>query len=454
MLKAFQGFIAKNKLCSTRDKILLALSGGADSVVLLTLLLESGYIPGIAHCNFKLRGAESDADEDFVRSIALKLKLELFVKVCDAAQYAEEKKLSVQEAARNLRYAWFEEVSSRESFGHIAIAHHLDDQVETFFINLFRGSGVEGLKGMPLKRGKIIRPLLFATRREIEQFATINGLKFRADSSNTSDKYLRNSIRNNLLPVMKKISPQAETPIARSLQYLQEDALLFQQLLKEKRATLLTRKGENIHLPLSGVKNHRPTEAWLFYLLKDFHFSRETTDGLYRLLQNDETTHSGKVFYSATHQLLIDRKQLIIRKRNPESPPKYFSIREHDHEIKTPLHLRFSFEKNKENYPFDTNPSLAYFNVDRLAFPLKLRRWKQGDRFAPFGMKGSKLVSDYFIDKKLDRFTKENTWLLLSGEEIIWVFGPRSSERFRVGKGCSGLLKVQVFAQDNPKHDR
>ena len=447
MQQAFQKFIEANKLCSKTDKVLVALSGGLDSIVLLMLFLQSGYDNiGIAHCNFKLRGEESDMDENFVRSLALELNLELFVKSCNAAKYAKENKLSIQEAARNLRYAWFEEVSSAASFDRIAVAQHADDQIETFFINLFRGSGTFGLKGIPLKRGKIIRPLLFAGRAEIENFAKENKLKFREDSSNVSDKYLRNKIRHHLIPEMENTSPQANLSILKSLYYLQEDAMLLNQLLQEKRENLFIPKGENLVMAIDDLNKYKPIDVWLYYLLKGFGFTRETTNGLAFTLQNDDTISSGKIFHSATHQLLIDRQHLILKKKNLEEINTEFLIQRTDRELRFPIRLKLNIEEYVNNYNFEYKASIVYFDFDKLQFPLTIRKWKQGDRFIPFGMKGSKLLSDYFIDNKIDRFTKENTWLLLSGETIIWIIGHRASDTFRIGEGCSSIMKIWVVA--------
>ena len=446
MLDAFQQFIEKNKLCSKSDKILITLSGGLDSVVLLALFQESDYDISIAHCNFKLRGEESDADEDFVRSLASERHVEIFVKSCDAAKYAEENKLTIQEAARDLRYAWFEEVSAKKSFNKIAVAHHADDQIETLFINLFRGSGTAGLKGMPLERGKIIRPLLFASRADIEKFASENKLKFREDSSNTSDKYLRNKIRHQLIPVMEKVSPQAKKSIAKSLDFLQEDALILHQLIDKKKDKLLIEEGINTTISINDLMELQPLDVWLFYLLKDFNFLRKTTNDLAFILQNDDANSSGKIFHSETHQLLIDREYLILQKKKSEVKKTEFFIQKTDFKLILPVNLQLNIEEYVDDYSFEDNPTIAYFDADKLQFPLTIRKWKQGDRFIPFGMNGSKLLSDYFIDKKIDRFTKEHIWLLLSGNTIIWIIGHRASDTFRVEKECSRIMKIWVLA--------
>jgi tRNA(Ile)-lysidine synthase len=454
MLNTFQQFIEDHNLCSANDKVLIALSGGLDSVALLMLFLQSEYHHlGIAHCNFQLRGEESNADEDFVRLLASELKVKLFVKSCDAELYAKHNKLTIQEAARHLRYDWFEEVANRESFDKIAVAHHADDQIETFFINLFRSAGSTGLKGMPLERGKIIRPLLFATRKEIEKFASENKLRFREDSSNASVKYLRNKIRHQLLPVLEEVSPQAKKSITNSLQYLQEDALLLNQFIDEKKSKLFSSNAENQLISIRKLNKLKPPDVWLYYLLKEFGFSRDTTNDLASAIQNRDITSSGKIFHSEKYQLLIDRKHLFLQKKKSEKSGKKFLVQKTDLEVKLPVQLRLSTEKYSDNYRFENKPTIAYFDQDKLKFPLTIRKWKTGDRFFPFGMKGSKLISDYFIDNKINRFTKENTWLLLSVDEIIWIIGHRASEKYRVGKACQKILKIQVFMPDVSSDD-
>lgn len=445
MYEAFLKFISKNQLYLKRDKVLLAVSGGIDSVVMCALFHKSGFDFGIAHCNFQLRGEESDTDEDFVRQLAKELNVSVFVKAFDTQKYATENKLSIQVAARDLRYAWFEEIAKKEAFDYIAIAQHSDDQVETFFINLFRGSGAVGLKGMPLKRGKIIRPLLFASRNEIEQYAKENGLSFREDSSNTSDKYLRNNIRNKLIPKLEEVSPGAKISISKSMHFLQEDAILLQQLLTDKRSQLFINRKESIYIPLDELKKLSPLDSWLFYLLKDFNFNRQSTNALAALLQNEEITSSGKAFYSDRFQLLVDREFIIIQEAQPESNESIYSIHKTDHKVKTPVPLEIVTEENRSDYLFDSNPAIVYFDADKLKFPLIIRKWKQGDRFIPFGMKGSKLVSDFFIDKKLDRFAKDNCWLLLSCDQIIWIIGLRSSAVYSVNKSSKKVLKIQLM---------
>jgi len=284
--------------------------------------------------------------------------------------------------------------------------------------------------------------LLFASREELEAFATENKLKFREDSSNASGKYLRNRIRHQLFPQVEKVSPQAKQSMLKSIGFLQEDALLLQQLLDEKKESLLLAKGTKTTISLTQLAQLNPLDVWLFYLLKDFNFQRKTTNDLALVLQNNQANACGKIFQSETHSLLIDRDDLILQQTKAETQQIEFLIRKDQREVKIPVHLHLGIETNNDHFIFENSPSIAYFNADKLQFPLHIRKWKKGDRFVPFGMKGSKLVSDFFIDSKMDRFTKENTWLLLSADIIIWIVGYRSSGEFRVGKNCTRILKV------------
>ena len=440
MLEAFRQFIQDKKLCHQSDKILIAVSGGVDSIVLLDLFSKLGSDIAIAHCNFMLRGAESDGDAQFVRTLAEKYKVDYFQKSCDAGQYAEENKCSIQEAARELRYAWFEEICNKEGFRKIAVGQHLDDQIETFFINLFRGAGISGLRGMPEKRGKVIRPLLFSRRREIEQYARQNKLKFKEDSSNCSNKYLRNQIRHQLFPELKKIKAKSNDSILKSLKNLYDDDLILNQLLEKKRKKLIHKDDSTWWISIKKLNKLKPISTWLFYLLNIFGFSMEVTDQIAESLAKE---NSGKLFYSVTHQLLIDREKMFIRK-NTVSDNEEYLINQNDSEIEKPIKL------NLEKYTYDPtinlkkDTSVAFFDFDKLSFPLKIRKWKEGDRFNPFGMTGSKLVSDFLIDLKLSRFEKENIWLVLSGEHIIWIVGYRPSDDLKISDSTHRIFEIQL----------
>jgi len=441
MIRAFEKFIEEKNLCHKADKILLAVSGGADSVVMLDLFHNAGYKPAIAHCNFKLRGEESDADEISVKKLAEKYRTQSFYKSFETKKFAEENKLSVQEAARELRYTWFEDLARKNNFTKIAVAHHLDDQTETFFINLFRGAGLKGLKGIPVKRGKIIRPLLFASRKEIEAYAEKNKLIFRNDSSNDSDKYLRNKIRHHLLPQIYELKPGFRESLHSSFDLLKEDNQVLELLLNEKRNQLFLSEKDKTKVEISSLIDFTP--ALLFYFFSSVGINRSVSDSLFKSLQKGE---SGKQFETPSHRLLIDRTSLIIKQRERETESTEYSIYENMEKLTEPVQLRFKRIENNQHFKIEKSKAVACFDLDKLTFPLELRKWKNGDRFVPFGMKGSKLVSDFLTDEKVNLFDKENVWVLRSANEIIWIVGYRASDVFKIKTTTKLILQAKLLA--------
>ncbi len=429
MIEAFRDFILQNKLVPAGSRVLLAVSGGIDSVVMLDLFYRAGFSIAIAHVNFNLRAGESDEDERFVHSLAAKYGIAWFVKNVDTVQFAEKNKLSIQEAAREIRYQWFEEICLTEGFERVAVAQHADDQIETFFINLLRGSGTAGLKGMPVTRGSIIRPLLFTGRTEIEQYVKEHKLLFREDSSNLSDKYLRNKIRHHLLSELEKIMKDYRQMIGKSILYLSEEHLLLQHLIQQKREELFQIEDDEIRIPVKAMKNFPDFHALLFYLLKDYGFNREVSDTVCDTLQKDNT---GKLFHSGGYRLLVDREFLILKKKAESKEENVFHIRFAGEEISEPVHLTSEIIEDIDGLQIEKDPSRAYFDIEKLTFPLNVRKWGKGDRFVPFGMKGSKLVSDYLIDSKISRFEKEKVYVLESAGKIIWLIGYRTSDDFKI----------------------
>lgn len=441
MIQDFQNFIRQNKLCEQDDKILVAVSGGIDSVVLLDLFLKNEYKVAVAHCNFSLRGLESEGDESFVRNLAINLNTEFFLKKFNTKKIAESMGLSVQETARNLRYEWFDELACQLGYTHIAVAHHFDDQAETFFINLFRGSGISGLRGMPLKRGKIIRPLLFARRTGIENYAKTQKISFREDSSNASDNYLRNRIRHYVLPEIEKLASNFSLSLNKSLEHLADDEFLLQHLLDKKKQEIISFKNNVVLIQKKDLLTLEKTETWLYYLLKDYGLNQPTASRItYALLKNEV----GKKFFFGNNQLLVDRDYIIIiEKATPMNPTRKWHLRKRS--ISVPLKLKPHVFENSPEFILQKDPNIAYFDFEKLTFPLLIRHWKQGDRFTPFGMKGSKLISDFLIDMKVNLFEKETTYVMLSGEEIIWVIGLRSSKKFMVTAKTRKIYQVNLL---------
>ena len=365
------------------------------------------------------------------------------MKSFDAEAYALTNGLSVQEAARDLRYTWFDELATEHGFDRITVAHHKDDLAETFFINLIRGSGLKGLKGIPLKRGKIIRPLAFASKKDIQKYSKDNGLDFREDSSNASDKYLRNRIRHHLIPKLLRIDKRSPEGIEKSISFLQEDYLILSQLIDEKRKEMIIRHQEFLSISIEDLLSLQPVQTWSYYLLFPFGFNRDVTDSIALCSEKKE---SGKVFTSTTHELLVDRDQLLIRDKHPVDFVEEVLVKSSDDEILSPVNLKIS-SIEKAQFELETiNSNHAWFDKSKLTFPLKLRPWRVGDRFNPFGMQGSKLVSDYLTDTKMNLFDKEKVLVMLSGEEIIWVVGQRSSEKFRVEENTQTVYNIQLLS--------
>lgn len=440
MIEAFLKYIEENKLCKPGEKILLAVSGGVDSVVMLHLFSKTDFSIGIAHCNFKLRGAESDGDEAFVRNLAEKYRIPVFVKECETKEYANEKGISIEMAARDLRYDWFEEVCEKENYQKVAIGHNRNDDEETFFIKLLRGSGLSGLRGIPLQRDQYFRPIMFASRKEIRAYAKKNKLKFREDSTNATDDYLRNRVRHHFLPYFDKKFPGGTDALHNSMEKLKEEELIFRQMLNEKKQEILHKQGGEITIEIAKIQVFKPLQIWIFYLLEEFGFNRSTTD---QMITAIESGLAGRLFYSEKYTLLLDREKLII-KESEEGLSKEFFIQEKEGEIEHPLPLIWEIINNSREFKLEKDANIAYFDVEKIDFPLKLRHWQAGDRFIPFGMRGSKLVSDYFIDEKISRFEKEKIWLLVSDDKILWIVGHRASNLHRVGKQTKNIFRISL----------
>ena len=416
-------------------KLLLATSGGLDSMVMAHLFHKLNYEIAIAHCNFQLRGIESFEDQKFVQEYADANSISLFVTQFDTTAFAQDYKLSTQVAARELRYNWFYELLETEKYDYILTAHHADDNLETFLINLSRGTGLEGLTGIPEQNENIIRPLLQFSRQEIENYAKENNIKWREDSSNASDNYLRNKIRHHVVPMLKELNPNFITSFQKTQTYLQEaqdmveDAsiMVYQQVAKQD--------GDDIHFDLKQLKKLPNYKSYLYQWLNEFGFA--AWDDIYDLVESQ----SGKQVFSAEFRLLKDRDSLILSPINFVDKEEEYFIDEDQQEVKIPLNLSFS---KVADISLVSNTTI-FVDADKLQFPLVLRHWNEGAVFQPFGMEGkTKKVSKLFKDEKLSLIDKENTWLLYSNNEIVWVIGIRQDERFRIENTTKNILKIQL----------
>ena len=450
MFEQFQAYINRYHLIAEGDKLILALSGGIDSMVLADLLLKAKVEYVAAHCNFHLRGEESDGDEQFVRKLAEKYGVQCFVKHFETEKYAAEQGVSIEMAARDLRYAWFEELRQQFGYDKIAVAHHADDQAETFFINLLRGAGLRGLKGMLPQNGVIIRPLLWVSRGQIHQYAVENQIVWREDHTNAESVYLRNKIRNQLLPVFDELQPDARQGLYKSLEHLASENELYRELLKEKLAQIVEQDGDVQRFPYSAFldcfvprndakrmqenKVPEPVEGpvysfqLLFEWLRDYGFNTDQCHFIYDAIG----TGIGNQYCSPTHCVVIGRNDLQLSETKEKTDDE-IQIQIGEEEILSPIHLRFSKLEKAADFIINKSSDVAQLDSDKLSFPLTLRHWRHGDRFHPLGMKGSKLLSNFFVDQKFTEYQKQNVWLLVSADgDILWVVGYRIDERFKI----------------------
>ena len=458
MLSQFQAYINRYHLLAEGDKIILALSGGIDSMVLADLLMKTKVEFVAAHCNFHLRGEESDGDEKFVREYAERNGIQCFVKHFDTEQYAAEQGISIEMAARDLRYTWFEELRQQLGYDKIAVAHHADDQAETFFINLLRGAGLRGLKGMQPQNGIIIRPILWASREQIHQYALENQIQWREDHTNAETVYLRNKIHNQLLPAFDELHPEARQGLYKSLEHLSAENELYRELLKEKLSQIVeeqeavsviarrndeaiqTNKSFRVSLDCFATLAMTQREQLLFEWLRLYGFNTDQCHFIFEAMD----TGIGNKYYSSIHQLVIGRNELQLSEIKSVSDEE-IQIEIGEEEILSPVHLCFSKLEKTADFVIDSAPKVAQLDLDEIRFPLTLRHWQHGDRFHPLGMKGSKLLSDFFVDQKFTEWKKRNVYLLTSADDdILWVVGYRIDDRFKVTMDTKCVFRCEL----------
>lgn len=417
-----------------KRKLLVACSGGLDSVVLAYILKELGYSIGLAHCNFSLRGKESDEDEAFVIELATKWNVPVFTETFNTKEYASIHKLSTQMAARALRYCWFEELLNDFKFDYVLTAHHADDNLETFLINLSRGSGLRGLIGIKDKSNKIIRPLLPFSREEIFSFAKKEKLFWREDSSNASSDYLRNELRHEVIPPFKKATKGLLASFHKTQKNLQQSEALVNDYILLVRNLVMQETPDGFEISIAKLQELPHPDALLYELLSPFQFTAwEDISGLLK-------AQSGKQVLSSNYRVLKDRKVLIITEIPSERKKNKKFISENELQIDSPLTMSF-LPTDKMGY-IDNNT--IYVDASKISYPLELRRWEEGDVFQPFGMKGKKKLSKFFKDEKLSLASKEQIWILLSKNQIVWVVGYRMDDRFKITPKTNKILKIAV----------
>ncbi len=436
LLLQFQQYIKTEKLFHPKDRLLIAVSGGVDSVVLCEMCKRLKYNFAIAHCNFQLRGEESNEDEKFVQQLAGKYEVDFFVQQFATENFATANKLSVQVAARELRYEWFDELIKTHRFNYLLTAHHADDNIETILMNFFKGSGINGLKGILPKHDNIVRPLLFIKKEALKTYAEINALVFREDSSNNSDKYTRNYFRNQLIPGLEKVFPQVKENLLNNAERFREINLLYSLAVESVKKKLINKEGNEIQLPVLKLLNTAALTTVLYEIIKDYGFTPQQTDEVIKLLH----ATSGKYIQSPSHRILRNRKWLVISALQDRSA-KHFLIEANDNEILFEQGKILLRETHKDK-KIDSDPNTAQLNASLIHFPLLLRKWKQGDYFYPLGMDKKKKLSRFFIDQKLSLNEKENTWVIESDKKIIWVVGKRIDDRFKVTVKTKAVLKL------------
>jgi len=442
MLKQFEQYIQKHHLFQKTDRLLVAFSGGVDSVVLSQLLLKTHHTFDIAHCNFQLRDIEANEDTHFCETYAKHIQAKCYLTYFETKQHAAQHKMSIQMAARDLRYAWFKHLLDEYHYDYILTAHHANDVIETLFVNLIRGTGIKGLQGIPQKQIQTVRPLLFASKEEIINYATVNNLSFREDSSNQEVKYKRNFIRHQIIPELKKLNPSLEETINTSIQFFKQSSDIVQQFADKKFKDICHEQHQKLFINIPLLLQESQKETLLFEWLHAKQFKTNQIQQLVEVLLLDSNT--GKQFISSTHQLLVDRIFIIVKAINHENITDEYSIPSLNDGKHLPIQLTFEQTTDKT---FSNLKNIIHIDYSTITFPLTLRKWKNGDKFKPLGLNGFKKLSDFFKDNKFSLFEKQELWLLTSKQEIVWVVGHRMDDRFKLTENSTKILKITY----NPK---
>ena len=425
--KKIMQYIRDKALFAEGDKLIVALSGGADSVALLRVLNQLGYRCVAAHCNFRLRGTESDRDEAFVRDLCARLDIPLRVTAFDTKAYAARKRISIEMAARELRYGRFEEIRKEEGAQAIAVAHHRDDSVETFLLNLVRGTGIQGLRGIAPKNGYVVRPLLEVSRADILAYLEELGQGYVTDSTNGQDLFMRNKIRLDVIPLLKEINPSVSETLAETARRLSEVERVYRSAMEEACGRVKDAEGR---ICIARLCREVAPQAVLFELLHPLGFNAAQLNDIYRSLEAEP----GRLFYSAGYVVLRDREYLLVKKREAED---------------SGLSLQQEFIEVKPGFRVPHDACTAYLDASKVKAPLMLRKWQAGDKFIPFGMRGFKKVRDYLRDRKYSLFDKENQYVVCAGEDIVWLVNERTDNRFRVTEHTRQVLVLRV-KKDTP----
>jgi tRNA(Ile)-lysidine synthase len=478
----FKEFVESNRLFKPNHKLLIGVSGGIDSVVLLQLVNQYKIQYAVAHCNFQLRNGESDADEAFVAGLSKHMSVPFYSVRFEPEKVATDRGISIEMAARDLRYEWFEQIRAKEGYKWIVVAHHQDDVLETFFLNLSRGTGIKGLSGIKPVSGKIIRPLLFASRKEIEEFAVQRGLIYRTDSSNRDQRIPRNKVRLGIIPSFEELNPSFRKNMIRSIGYLYDAEQIYYQRIDHVRTELISEGTEGILIDIWKLKQLSPIITYLFELLTPFEFNTDVVNEIYNAIGKQP----GSRFFSPSHRLVVDREHLIINKVDANGDPivngrkkkskdferkqptdhasekdhlklslnsattsdnieeQMFVITKEPQLIDVPFRMKVTVERFSSGYQIPNSKNIAVLDYFRLPARLLLRKWSPGDSFRPLGMEQFKKLSDFFIDEKFSIPQKEQAWILCAGSQIAWVVGARIDDRYKVSSKTQMVLRFEL----------
>ena len=441
MLDQFLQFIEQNQLCSPHDSTLLAVSGGIDSTVMLYLFREAGYNVAVAHANFQLRGAESDGDQEFVTAVCKAFNIQLHTRSFKTEEYAWQKSLSIQMAARELRYAWFRELAQSKNYTRVATAHHFDDTMETILLNLTRGAGLDGLSGIPVKSGLMIRPMMFASRKQVEKYADTHGIVWREDASNQTDNYQRNYIRHHVMPHLRQVNPSLDETWRGGCEKVNLEIGILQHAYERWKSEFVREHQGRIMIAKAALDDYPGNHAMLWRYIRNFGFNFDQAADVQRAFNGQP----GKRFYSASHQLVIDREQVIIVDRKGEWSELRLNGMNEQYYLGPWI---LTIQDNAESVPLGDHRSLDKHTVvvdaSKLSLPLIWRKWKPGDYFYPLGLGHRKKLSDFFIDEKLAVVDKEVATVIESGGDIIWVSGHRVDDRFKITSNTVKRIQLTI----------
>ena len=439
MLDEFLKYIQENNLIRKNTRVLMAVSGGIDSMVMAHLFIHTGIIAGIAHCNFCLRGEESDLDEALVKEFAGENKIPFYSRRFATKDHAKNNGISIQMAAREMRYEWFEAVRKENKFDCIAIAHNLNDNIETLLINLIRGTGISGLTGMKSKSKRIIRPLLFATREKITEYCKTCNISYREDKSNSETKYTRNKIRHLVIPLLREINPSIEETLNQTAARLSGINEIVSEYTEGIRKLVSVKKGKATIFYIDKLKELKPGEAVIFELFRPFGIADTTSENLIKIMDG----RSGSQVFTTTHRIIKNRNELLVyRFETPGN--RYFIINNIENLSNTPHVVSAAVITELTGFKIPDDPHIACLDYEKVRFPLIIRKWERGDYFYPLGMKQRKKLSDYFVDRKFSLVKKEQALILESAGKIIWIIGERIDERSKVKGSTTKILKIQA----------